>query len=67
MKAIYKYQSEIGRRHAKRMGEAMIVHRFYYLTFENALGKHLKLLHEGWYLFGVIKLYSRQLERLTNP
>ena len=44
----------------------MITYRFYYRTFENALGKHLKLLHEGWYLFGFIKLYSRQLERLAN-
>lgn len=45
----------------------MITHKIYYRTMRDAYNRRAKCRCEGWYLFGLIRLYGRQLEWPTTP
>jgi hypothetical protein len=40
----------------------MITKRYFFQRVENRWGKGHNVRFEGWYLFGFIRLYARQIE-----
>lgn len=45
----------------------MLVHKVYFVKRKNYLGRSLNCRCEGWFLFGCIPVYCRQLSWPADP
>jgi hypothetical protein len=45
----------------------MIQHRVYFRKLKNIVGRKVACRFEGWFLFGLVPLYCRQIEWPRDP